>query len=70
MDKRIVRNIPYALRGYDFKNKEIRAWFDRQEWYKVNKNYVASNESLTAGERKWLKYIDKKVLVMYKNEKE
>ena len=66
---RIARNIPYATRGYDFKNKELKAWFEKQKWYEVDYSYKASLESLTEREREWLKYIQTKKLIWEKPKK-
>jgi hypothetical protein len=32
-DFKIMRNEIYARHGYSFKDKELRAYFDQQEWY-------------------------------------
>ncbi|HXA01175.1 MAG TPA: YARHG domain-containing protein [Cytophagaceae bacterium] len=32
-DLRMMRNEIYARHGYSFKDKDLRAYFDQQEWY-------------------------------------
>lgn len=32
-DLRYMRNVIYARHGYAFKLKEVRAWFDTEDWY-------------------------------------
>lgn len=53
--KRVYKNLPYARRGYIFKNKELNDYFQKIEWYIPNPNYIPSEETLTDLEIKWLK---------------
>lgn len=52
---KILRNLPYAVRGYVFKTKAIREYYERLDWYQPNPEYVAEIELLTEEEQAWLK---------------
>ncbi|MDO6760310.1 YARHG domain-containing protein [Tamlana sp. 2_MG-2023] len=51
---KILRNLPFAIRGYVFKTKIIQEYFLSQKWYTPNPNYIASLESLLPAEKEWL----------------
>lgn len=57
---KIIRNYPYARRGYIFKTKMIQAYYESQEWYVPNTNYIANFNELTEKEKKWLKELKAK----------
>lgn len=52
---RIVRNMPYAYRGYIFKNKYLNDFFTSRWWYIPDPDYKVDLEKLTPNERDWLK---------------
>ncbi len=57
--KKILRNLPYARRGYVFKNPELKSFYEKQRWYMPDVDYVANLTTLTKEEQDWLKKIDK-----------
>ncbi|WP_282080932.1 YARHG domain-containing protein [Aquimarina algiphila] len=54
---KILRNLPYARRGYVFKTDFIQAYYQKQSWYTKNPTYVAELEPLTKAEKNWLKFL-------------
>lgn len=54
MAKKILRNLPFARRGYIFKNAELQAYYTRMNWYLPNQNYEALPELLTEQEKAWI----------------
>ena len=53
--KLILKNLPYARRGYIFKNKKIQNYYEKfTDWYIPNPSYQADTLSLTEEERLWL----------------
>jgi hypothetical protein len=54
MSKKVLRNLPFARRGYIFSTPEIQAYYLKQAWYIPNPNYKSSFESLTPEEQKWV----------------
>jgi len=56
----VLRNLPYALRGYRFKTDYIQEYYERQHWYREDPKYVASLESIREDERMWLMSIENK----------
>ncbi len=54
---KILRNLPFARRGYIFKTPVIQSYYKKMDWYMPNKNYKATTESLTKNEIKWLSKI-------------
>jgi hypothetical protein len=55
LSKRILKNLPYARRGYVFKSPELQAYFERQKWYLKDENYQPDLSALTSKEQEWLK---------------
>lgn len=54
MEIKILRNIPYARRGYIFKNEELQAFFTNQSWYIPNRNYISDVKDLHPLEVEWV----------------
>ena len=57
--KKIMRNMPFAYRGFIFKNKELDAFFKTTEWYIPNPSYDGNIESLKEEEKRWVEYWSK-----------
>ena len=49
--ERILRNLPYAHRGYIFKDKKLRKYFSQFWWYMPDADYQPSTKDFTA--REW-----------------
>ena len=59
-EQRKIRNIPYALRGYDFKDKDLQNYFKKKySWYKADKYVILSDIVLTADEKELINKLDK-----------
>lgn len=57
--KDVLRNLPFAYKGYNFKNIELQKYFEQQDWYVKNQGYVADLKSLSNKEQVWvLKWSD------------
>ncbi|NMH87619.1 YARHG domain-containing protein [Flavivirga algicola] len=54
---KVLRNLPFAIRGYVFKTKFIQDYYLSQSWYKPNPKYIANLETLSIDEKKWLKIV-------------
>jgi hypothetical protein len=52
--KKVLRNLPFARRGYVFQNQELNKFYSKLDWYIPNQNYEANVEILTDEEKKWL----------------
>ena len=50
-EKRIIRNLPFARRGYIFKDKTLQDTFKTENWYQPNPSYVPEVEALTEEEK-------------------
>lgn len=57
---RIVRNLPFAYRGYVFKTEALARFFGTRWWYVPDPDYRATLESLTPEEREWLKLFEER----------
>ena len=55
---KILKNLPFARRGYIFKTNFIANYYQNMPWYKKDNNYKATLSSLTKKERDWLKSIE------------
>jgi hypothetical protein len=53
--KKVLRNLPFARRGYVFKSPELKAYFERQKWYWPDPAYQPAADLLTRKEQEWLK---------------
>ena len=54
-EKRIIRNLPFARRGYIFKDKTLQDIFKTEDWYQPNPSYVPEVEPLTEEEKQLIK---------------
>lgn len=54
-EKRIIRNLPFARRGYIFKDKTLQDTFKTENWYQPNPSYVPEVEALTEEEKQLIK---------------
>ena len=54
-EKRIIRNLPFARRGYIFKDKTLQDIFKTEDWYQPNPSYVPEVEVLTEEEKQLIK---------------
>jgi hypothetical protein len=54
--RRILRNLPFAQRGYCFKNTALQAFYNSTDWYVPDSTYVPDIEALPPDERKWIQF--------------
>ncbi|WP_299220250.1 YARHG domain-containing protein [uncultured Aquimarina sp.] len=54
---KILRNLPFAIRGYVFKTKIIQDYYLSQIWYKPNASYSLNLNTLSKEEKEWLKVV-------------
>lgn len=55
---KVLKNLPFARRGYIFKNEELYNFYSKQDWYIPNQNYIPNIENLSDIEKEWLKKIE------------
>ena len=55
LEKKILNNLPYASRGYVFKNAKLKAFFEKQWWYMPDPSWEASTNDFTKFEQGLLK---------------
>jgi hypothetical protein len=55
---KILRNLPYARRGFVFKTPEIQAYYEKQKWYSPIPSYVSTENDLTEQETNWLTQVN------------
>ena len=53
--KRIMRNLPYAHRGYVFRDPKLKAYFESLWWYMPDPEYKASDTDFTEVDRIYIK---------------
>ena len=51
--RKLLKNLPFARRGYVFQNPELKSYFEDIDWYIPNPKYVPDVNHLTPEERKW-----------------
>lgn len=54
--KRILRNLPFAYRGYVFKNKDLQNFFESTEWYIPNPDYKENIDEMSPDEKNWIEF--------------
>ena len=54
--RRILRNLPFAQRGYCFKNAALQAFYNSTDWHVPDSTYVPDLETLPPDERKWIQF--------------
>lgn len=54
-EQRLIHNLPYANRGYVFKNAKLKAFFEKQWWYMPDPSYKPSTADFTKFEQGLLK---------------
>ena len=52
--RKVLKNLPFARRGYIFKNEDLNAYFQKYDWYIPSPNYSPVVESLTDLEKAWI----------------
>lgn len=57
--RRVLKNLPFAYRGYIFKNKELKKFFESTKWYIRNPEYKGETEALSEKEKAWVKFWSK-----------
>lgn len=55
-EKRIMKNLPFAKRGYVFKSKDLQDYFESTEWYIPDPAYVADMTKFPASEQNWVQF--------------
>ncbi len=64
---KILKNLPFARRGYVFKSSRMKKYFKSLEWYRENPNYVPKWSDLTKEENEWITKLRKQSLELLKN---
>ncbi len=59
ISKKILRNLPFAKRGYVFSTLELQKYFEQQIWYFPDFSYKADLSKLTREEQKWVQFWSK-----------
>lgn len=54
--RRILKNLPFAYRGYIFNSKELQDFYESTPWYIPNPDYKADVEKLTEEEQRWVEF--------------
>lgn len=57
--RQIMRNLPFAYRGFVFKTKKLQNYFNSTKWYVANPNYKVDMDELSEDEREWVEYWSK-----------
>jgi hypothetical protein len=54
LSKKVLKNLPFARRGYVFKSAELQSYYERQKWYVKDGAYQPVFDQLTAKEQAWV----------------
>ncbi|MFN8366090.1 MAG: YARHG domain-containing protein [Candidatus Kapaibacterium sp.] len=53
-ERRILKNLPFARRGYVFTNPDLKKYYEHIDWYMPNPAYKPNTDQLTESEKKWI----------------
>jgi hypothetical protein len=53
--KKVLKNLPFARRGYVFISPELKTYYLQQLWYLPDPNYIPDVKQLTQSEQDWLR---------------
>lgn len=53
-ERKVLKNLPFARRGYVFKNTALKKYYEKLDWYIPNPNYIPIVEYLTPLEKEWI----------------
>lgn len=59
-EKSILKNVPFAYRGYVFKKEYLQKYFEATDWYVPNPNYKPDMNLMSEVEMEWINYWSKK----------
>lgn len=51
---KILKNLPYARRGFVFKNADLKNYYEKLDWYIPNPQYIPELNTLNKLEKEWL----------------
>ena len=54
--RRILKNLPFAYRGYIFNSKELQDFYESTSWYIPNPAYKADMQQLPKEEQRWVHF--------------
>ena len=57
--KRILKNIPFAYRGYVFNDKGLQRYFESTNWYIPDPDYKSDMTTMSKNEQEWIQYWSK-----------
>lgn len=55
LEKKILKNLPYARRGYVFQSSDLKKYYENMDWYQPNPKYIPDIKTLTEIEKEWIK---------------
>lgn len=53
-EAKILKNLPFAYRGYVFKSKELQEFYNKTDWYIPDPAYINDLGTLSEDEKKWV----------------
>lgn len=53
-ERKVYKNLPFARRGYVFKNIDLKKYYDKLDWYIPNPNYNPDFKTLSEKEIEWI----------------
>lgn len=53
LQRKILKNLPFARRGYVFQNPELKTYFENLDWYIPDPKYIPDVNLLAPEEKKW-----------------
>lgn len=53
-ERKVLRNLPFARRGYVFQSQDLNDYYKQMDWYIPNKDYKPNVDLLIEREKKWI----------------
>ncbi len=54
LQKKVLKNLPFARRGYIFQSTDLKNYFENLDWYMPDPSYLPVVENLTSEEKEWI----------------
>lgn len=57
----LLRNLPFAMKGHDFKDADLAEFFNKEDWYKKVEGKQVALSELNSNEQKFLSIVDAQI---------
>lgn len=59
MSRRVLKNLPFAIRGYVFSDPILQTYYEKMKWYLINPDYKPEQSTFSETEKDWIRFWEK-----------